>query len=218
MTQQRPGAMPRCALAAMFLLHGGSAAQAFVPIPCVGDAVAQAPAAMLEADQAFRAQWRDASPNWFTAFEAKPPKRNVFDKAADAQPAVETVTGIAWAHGLFCLGNLSPDGGEVLVRYFTRVAAFHEGQTWSKPFGEGLLQAFLVKRTGETWKARAVATERTILLPGSTLSVPTVDAIPGTDTKLGIPCRAGTAWNGKACAAVALPPAPKAQAVPNKKP
>lgn len=196
----------------------GAAAQAVpvpsVPIPCVGDAVEKAPPALLEADAAFRRLWLDASPNWFTAFEAKPPMRNVFDKTAEAQPALETIKGVAWAHGLFCLANLSPDGREVLVRYYARVAAFHEGQSWSKPFGEGLLQAFLVKRRGDAWESRPVATERTLLLPGSTLSRPTADAVPGTDAKLGIPCRSGTAWTGRSCAAVAVPPATQVQKKP----
>jgi hypothetical protein len=183
-------------------------AAAFVAIPCAGDAVVRAPAGVTAADQAFRTVWRDASPNWYTAFEAKPPKRNIFDKSAESEPPLETVKGVAWAHGLYCLANVAPDGSEVLVRYYARVAAFHEGTGWSRPFENGMLQAFLVKRsgaTGEVWRAEGVANERTILLPNAVKSQPPLDTIPPTDAKTGIPCRSGSAWSGTTCVAVTVP-------------
>jgi hypothetical protein len=204
--------------AALVVIHGAPLAAQGVAIPCVGSAVDAAPPALTAADKAFRTDWRDASPNWFTAFEAKPPKRNIFDKAAETEPALETIKGIAWAHGLFCLANLSPDGSEVLVRYFARVAAFHEGKSWSKPFDEGLLRAYLVKRRDTVWTAQPVAVERTILLPGSILSLPAAEAIPPTDPKLGIPCRSGTAWNGKTCTTVAAQTTTSKPKTSDKKP
>lgn len=192
----------RIGAAALVAIVTMQPAAATVPIPCVGAAVEKAPAAMSAADTAFRTLWRDASPNWFTAYEARPPKRNIFDKSPEPEIPLETVKGVAWAHGLYCLTNLSPDGGEVLVRFFARVAAFHEGQSWSQPFENGLLQAYLVKRTGDTWRADPVAGERTIMLPNTVKTRPELAAIPATDEKSGLPCRSGTAWDGKACIAV----------------
>jgi hypothetical protein len=188
-------------------------AVAFVPIPCAGDAIAQAPVALSAADEAFRSVWRDASPNWFTVFETRPPKRNIFDKSPEPEVPMVTIKGVVWAHGLYCLGNMSPDGREVLVRYYARVTAFHEGDGWSRPFENGLLQSFLVKRradlpdrTGppETWRAEVVADDRSILLPNTAKSKPSLESIPPTELKTGVPCRSGTAWDGKSCLVVAV--------------
>jgi hypothetical protein len=175
-------------------------AHAFVDIPCAGAATELTKTAVVESGKAFRAKWRDASPNWYAAFEVTPPKRNPFDKTET--PTADPIRGTAWAHGVFCMANLSPEGNEVLVRYYARVTSFHDGKSWSKPNQEGLLQTFLVKKAGETWQVRPLTVEQQILLPDAALRLPKTEDVPAADAKLGIPCRAGTAWDGKLCAIV----------------
>ncbi len=172
-------------------------AMAVVAIPCAGATTEVTKAAVAASDEAFRQHWRDASPNWFTAFDVAPQKRNPFDKTE--LPTAEPIRGLAWAQGLFCMANLSPDGSEILVRYYARVTSFHEGQSWSKPNPEGLLQTLLVKRTGDTWQTRALTVEQQIFLPNATLRRPGTDEIPAADAKLGIPCSSASVWDGKTC-------------------
>jgi hypothetical protein len=189
-----------------------SNATAAVEIPCVGVDTELSKAAVIQSDTAFRASWRDASPNWFTTFEVKAPKRNPFDLTET--PTAEPIRGTTWAHGIYCLANLSPDKSEVLVRYYARVTSFHEGQTWSKPVLEGLLQSFLVKKVGDTWQTKVLTVDQAIVLPQAILRQPDVATIPPANAKLGIPCGTGQVWNGSACVAARAPSAKAPAAKP----
>lgn len=176
-------------------------AAAATRLACAGNAAHQVTAVRF-AEVAFVAPWLVQGPNWFSAFEARLPKRNVFDKSAELDPPIEPLKGYVWTQGLYCIAVHSPDGRDVLVRYFARVAAFHEGQSWSPPFRDGLLAAYLVRRDGEHWRAAPIAGERSILLPNTTKAVPAAADLPASDPKTGLPCRASAVWTGERCEAV----------------
>jgi hypothetical protein len=191
----------RCitALIATGILAGGFAArvEASPAVPCAGDGASTAQA-VTAADAVLRSKWRDVQPNWYSAFATRPPKRNPFDKSAEPE-TTEIIKGIVWAQGIYCIATMSPDGNEMLVRYFANAVAFHEGQGWSRVFGDGLIQVYVAKRSGETWQVKPLAEAPTILLPDVAQTVPNVDAIPPRDAQRGIPCRTGTVWSGRRC-------------------
>jgi hypothetical protein len=186
--------------AALAFMAAPTQVAAFEAIPCAGATSETLKAAAAAGETTFRAVWQDASPNWYTAFDVAPPKRNPFDKTET--PTAAPIRGVVWAHGLYCLANLAPDGSEVLLRYYARVISFHEGQTWSKPILDGLVLSYLARPTGANWQIKRLSVEQQILLPEAGLRAPKLAEVPAADPKQGIPCRPGAVWNGKVCAPV----------------
>jgi hypothetical protein len=188
------------ALSFAVLAHHG---RADVVLPCAGDAAPEAALAL--ADQHVKARWRFDGPNIHTAFDAKPPVANPFDLAA-AKAAAEgklddtPIRGHVWGQGFACRVEARGPSGPFIVRYFTSVAAFHEGQGWSAPLPGGALQVLVLVRQGEGYRLIDRSADETMLLPGAVLRRPEASELPKADRAGGVPCAPTRLWNGRLCA------------------
>jgi hypothetical protein len=145
--------------------------------------------------------WLATERGFFAAYTMEGEKRKPFDlspKAPDSGPR----DGIVQARAPSCTWRSGEAPTAILVRFTTPFYRFHEaGPGWSQPLRGGLMLEAVVERAGDTWQARDVGGEKSILLaeqkprPADARALPAetvwAEPIPG--------CARKTKWNGEAC-------------------
>lgn len=171
--------------------------------PLLSEAVAEARRYVAE-------RWLQVGENFYVAYRMGSPPANPFDltrpkeesKATGKAGDKESEEGYIWVGGLQC--RVAGMQGEEIALSFTAGATsfIEKNGAWTPPIRQRELTKIVMTRSGTQWIAREERGDHSLLTADDELRRPAPEEVPLRSKRLGIPCDAHQAWNGKRCAAV----------------
>lgn len=146
--------------------------------------------------------WLASRGSYFAAYTMPGEKRSPFD-LSPREPNTGPREGLVEARHPRCTFSASEaDERPYRVRFIAPFYRFYEdGQGWSPPLRSGLMMEANVARAGNEWKADALPSERTILLPDQHPRSAEMGKLP-PDAAWAEPipgCKKRLRWNGHDC-------------------
>lgn len=166
--------------------------------------------AVAEARRYVSERWLQIGENFYIAYRMRSPPANPFDltrprempKEFGKPVGKESEEGYIWIGGLQCRVT-GVEAEEIVVTFTAGAASFIEKKgTWTPPMRQRELTQIVVTRSGPHWIARERRSDYALLAADDELRRPLLEEIPLRSKRLGIPCDARQAWNGKRCTAV----------------
>lgn len=175
--------------------------------PCSQIQEPQLSEAVAEARRYLAERWLEVGNNLYIAYRMKSPAANPFDltrpkeekKGKANANAKDSEEGYIWVGNLQCQLSGTQDD-EVVVSFIAGAASFVEKKgAWTPPLRQRELTQIVVTKRNSQWVASERRGDYSLLAADDELRRPTATEIPSRNKRLGIPCEANQAWNGKRC-------------------